>query len=426
MNKVFTLFAVIFIAGSAAFAQPVNNECSGAIDINTLFGQTIGIEQSAGPYDNTTATSVNDPLTGWECYGEPDGTGTAPSLENTLWFTFTGDGNIYFIETGVCAGLTNEIDDGDTQMSIYTGSCGSLVAVACNEDGPSATATYYPAGLTLSTVAGNTYYVMIDGFNFNGTLSEGEYCILVTQLTTIQCNDATVTPGTVSANHTDLCHNDTLIVSTSGVVAPNVGMYNGISWIISSDDITGSTDPLNDPSTIATYTFNGSPQSTAQIAFINDATSTFITQGSSYYWTPVVFGNATEANPNPAFLSDLLLDPACTFVGQSVLVNVLMQGDPLCSGIGINEASASAFAFTSVTPVPAKDEVTLNLSSVISTSATLTVTDYLGRIIETKNVLITSGANTVTVNISSFESGIYFFNFKSEAGNAVTRIIKTN
>ena len=29
---------------------------------------------------------------------EPDGNGGAPSLDNTLWFTFTGDGNTYFIE----------------------------------------------------------------------------------------------------------------------------------------------------------------------------------------------------------------------------------------------------------------------------------------------------------------------------------------
>ena len=47
-----------------------------------------------------------------------------------------------------CAGVTDPIDDGDTQIAIYTGTCGNLTPVACNEDGPNATTTYYPAGLT--------------------------------------------------------------------------------------------------------------------------------------------------------------------------------------------------------------------------------------------------------------------------------------
>lgn len=157
--------------------------CSDAFDINNLFGAGVGNLVSAGPYDNTNYTvSDADPDFGWECFGEPDGLGGAPSLERTMWFSFVGDGNTYFIEALGCG--TNPITDNDTQMAIYSGSsCDDLTAVACSEDGPNAASSYYPAGLELETEEGVVYYMMIDGFgpDFEAI---GEYCVEVTQLTT--------------------------------------------------------------------------------------------------------------------------------------------------------------------------------------------------------------------------------------------------
>ncbi len=156
--------------------------CVDATNINNLFGQPVGQVVNSGLFDNTSATTVGDPTTGYECFGEPDGNGTAPSLDNSLWFTFTGDGGLYFIETGDC-GSTNYINDGDTQLSIYSGtSCSALTSVLCSEDGPNATNTTYPAGDTLQTVAGRKYYMLVDGFNFQGALSAGEFCLKVKQL----------------------------------------------------------------------------------------------------------------------------------------------------------------------------------------------------------------------------------------------------
>ena len=90
-------------------------------------GAPVGSPQTGGPYDNTNATTeASDPADGWECYGA---LAPEPSLDNTLWFAFVGDGNTYDIITTDCGGgLANYIDDGDTQMSIYTGSCGALDA----------------------------------------------------------------------------------------------------------------------------------------------------------------------------------------------------------------------------------------------------------------------------------------------------------
>ena len=163
---------------------PANNECDAPISITSLFGGPVGSPLTGGPYDNTTATTEpTDPTTGFECFGEPNGSGSNPTLENTLWFVMVGDGNNYQIITTDCGGgLANYIDDGDTQMAIYTGNCGALVPEACNEDISSPPPGEFPAGFEqFQTAPGTTYFIMIDGFNFNGAISSGEYCVEVTR-----------------------------------------------------------------------------------------------------------------------------------------------------------------------------------------------------------------------------------------------------
>ena len=173
---------------------PSNNECAGIINLSSLFGAPVGSPQTGGPYDNSSATTeATDPADGWECYGA---LAPEPSLDNTLWFAFVGDGNTYDIITTDCGGgLTNYIDDGDTQMSIYTGSCGALTPHSCNEDAQIIPPNEYPAGFvgteTFSTDVGVTYYVMVDGFNFQGALSSGEYCIEITRTDNTGIEDVT-------------------------------------------------------------------------------------------------------------------------------------------------------------------------------------------------------------------------------------------
>lgn len=165
--------------------------CFSAKNIDSLFNGAVNSVISSELYDNTNATTVGDPETGFECFLEPSGqVSTAmPSLENSLWFTFTGDGGLYFIETGDC-GSTNYINDGDTQIAIYSGtSCSNLTPVLCNEDGPNATSALYPAGDTLKTVNGTKYYVLVDGFNFQGSISDGEFCIKVKELLSVGTKD---------------------------------------------------------------------------------------------------------------------------------------------------------------------------------------------------------------------------------------------
>ncbi|MEM9052107.1 MAG: T9SS type A sorting domain-containing protein [Bacteroidota bacterium] len=149
-----------------------NDNCDGAIDITGLTGGTLNAPVTSGAFSNVGATSTNDPDPNENevCWLDD------PTTTATVWFSFEGDGNEYFIETTNCSEVVEYIEDGDTQMSIYAGDCSSPVQVACNEDGPQATGTEFPAGITLVTESGVTYSVMIDGFDG----ADGEFCMQMT------------------------------------------------------------------------------------------------------------------------------------------------------------------------------------------------------------------------------------------------------
>lgn len=392
------------------------DDCADAVDINSAFGGTVGTVNSVGPYDNSTATvGVSDPTAGWECFGEPTGSATAPELNNNVWFTFTGDGNNYFVESTDCGGTlgANYIDDGDTQFALYTGtSCSGLTPIKCNEDGPSATATLYPAGFSFGTTAGQTYYLMVDGFSFNGAVSSGQFCLAVSRIASVACTDPSVTLGTAVAADTTVCFGDTVRVTVTGAAAPNVGSFYGIGMIISNAPISGSTDPLNDPALVATYGFVDPVPATYTRTLVNDGTlidGTTLPYGV-YYWTPVVFGNATpnpgSPNPSPVFLSDLILDPACTNTGTSIAITVYASGDPACAQ-SVNEINASGFGIVNMYPVPVANKLNLDYNSNVKGNVVVSVKDQLGRVVVSENKAVNNGVNTLSFDLSTISSGIY-------------------
>lgn len=406
------------------------DDCADAVDINAGFGGAIGTVNTLGPYDNSTATvSPTDPTTGWECFGEPNGSGTAPEINNTVWFTFTGDGNNYFVESGTCAGVTNYIDDGDTQFALYTGSsCTNLTPIKCNEDGPSATATTYPAGFTFGTTAGQTYYLMVDGFSFNGAVSTGEFCLLISRVASVACGSSTVTVGTTTVNDNVLCPGDTANITVAGAVAPNQGSFYGISMVISSAPITAVTDPLSDPAFIAAYGFVEPVPANFLRRYINDGSlidGTNLPWGT-YYWTPVIFGNATP-NPNATqtvFLSDLVLDPSCTQVGPSIAVQVLDAADPLCQPQSVSEVKGLTYGIVNLFPVPVRGQLNFVYNSATSENVQIEVKDQLGRAVKTFNADVRKGRNELQSDLGGLSSGIYFLSVNGKNSVYNTRFTK--
>ncbi len=426
-------FSLLLATASGALAQvPANDSCAAAIDLSSSFGLPVGTVTNTGPYDNTNATvHATDPTTGFECFGEPTGNAANPTIDNTLWFSFVGDGNLYFIETGQCdpaVPAADYIDDGDTQIALYTGTCGSLTPVVCNEDGPSATSSTYPAGLSFRPEAGVTYYMMVDGFSLNGAISRGQFCLLISRLPDITCTDSTVNPGTATANKTVLCEGEAVNFTSTGVGSPNVGDHFGVSWVITTVDLMGDFSALATAGNlIATYGITTPAPATSTRTFTNDGTliGTGQVPYGTYYWTPVVFGLATlnPASASATFLSDVVLDPNCTYLGASLPVTVYPPNDPACL-IGMEDGVNAAFSIGNLYPVPVTSDLNITLSSVENTTVTILVRDVLGRVVASQNRQAVAGENNYSINLATQTAGVYSVTVTDGTSIAVSKFVK--
>lgn len=302
------------------------DQCGGAIDLTFFLGQPAGVPQTTGIYNNTTATvdATNDPIPTCWIDGFPN---SVPALDGTMWYTFTGDGNEYHIETVPCTS-TDYIDDGDTQMAIYTGGCGNFTAVDCNDD--LSGADDFRAGLNIETTAGTDYYMLIDGWSdpASGFVAQGEFCIEITQVASVTCADGAVGTYTVSSEY--LCNlaqlSDLITVDPAGFIIPNEGPVFGLAWAITTVPVPAGTWPADLPNSALQGSTGFLPNPFA-VGYVNDGTPFAY---GPWWITPIVAGAATDTDPsNGATLFDVDPSTGCFFVGASTLVNFLDELQPL-------------------------------------------------------------------------------------------------
>jgi len=166
---------------------PANDLCADAVDVSDLFGGEPNVPSSSDVYSNVGATTTGDPADGFECFDDNNTSGTngSPSLENTVWFSFIGDGTSYAVETTDCDGEAVFFQS-DTQMAIYSGECENLTPVACNEDLSFNGQDYYSYNF-IETQDGVEYFILVDGYNYSdfqdGEFATGDFCLDVTQTT---------------------------------------------------------------------------------------------------------------------------------------------------------------------------------------------------------------------------------------------------
>ena len=199
---------------------PADNACAGANDINSAFGGDFNVPQVTGLWDNTGYTSDGDPTTGFDCWAET-------SVTNTIWYTFTGDGNTYRIRSVQCSATTY---NSDTQVAIYSGSCGSLAPVACNDD-EDFNAQVYNISVDVMTQAGETYWMMIDGYEGQ----QGGFCLEVTNLTPNAITEIGHTNIQIFPNPT------TGMVQLTNVNADQVQVFDGMGRLLFSKESPGNS-----------------------------------------------------------------------------------------------------------------------------------------------------------------------------------------
>ncbi len=307
--------------------------CDAAVDLTLFFGQPI--TQTTGIYDNTTATvSPSDPDV--DCWGETAG---LDILNNTMWYTFVGDGERYTITTVPCNATNYITGPGDTQMLIYAGDdCNDLTEVACNDDLNFAQFGDWRAGVDIVTDPGQNYYMLIDGYENGGIAAIGEYCIEITRVASVLCADGAV--GTYTTSSDLLCWNgvlaDLINVDPSGFVLPNEGIVSGISWAISAQPLDPSLYPADDPNYLGS--FQVLPDVYAP-GVPND-NSSFMMAGNIYYFTPVVIGNGDNGGL-ANFLHNIDISNGCYYVGESVGVAFLPETTPITATIVAGASSAN-------------------------------------------------------------------------------------
>ncbi len=154
-----------FTPVSGIVVTPPNDLCENAITL------------TCGSTDIQSTVLATDPDKPTACTG-------GGTTDKGIWYVFTGDGSSMTISTDYAG--TNF----DTQINIFTGTCGAFSCVSGDDDGGTGTTSSY----TFTAVNGTDYYVYVDGDGVaEGQVETGLTCVASpTPTITTQPTDQTV------------------------------------------------------------------------------------------------------------------------------------------------------------------------------------------------------------------------------------------
>ena len=152
MRKIYSFIIASLLFSASAYAQPANDNCTGAIAITVGGGCTSG-GSNVGATASTTATPT--------CWG---------SKSHDVWYSFVASDDSMTISTDYYGDGSGDLTD--TEIAVYSGACGSITQVGCDGDGGVNVAFNSLLNLTTLTV-GATYFVRVDGYS---TLT-GDFCL---------------------------------------------------------------------------------------------------------------------------------------------------------------------------------------------------------------------------------------------------------
>ena len=102
------------------------------------------------------------------------------------------------------------------------------------------------------------------------------------------------------------------------------------------------------------------------------------------------------------------------------LLQVDVEGDFTYSDIVNVMYESSGF---SVFPVPAKDEITLQLES-SQTTIDISISNIVGEVIHRQEVHLSKGVNQFTFDISDYTNGVYFLTINNGDKKGTQRLVK--
>ena len=185
--------------------------------------------------DCETATPVE--IGGAPVAGNTTGTAMEFGLETCGDVSTLGPGGLWYSWSGTGGTLVVGVDaQFDSQLLVYTGSCGALICVDGNDD--NFDFSEYQSALELDSVAGVTYYALVHGFAASAT---GAFEFEVTELSPpleddVAAGDAGTEDDTVAGGLNEDCENATLIEIGD---SPLAGDTTGTDMVLGLDTCGG-------------------------------------------------------------------------------------------------------------------------------------------------------------------------------------------
>ncbi|TAL00709.1 MAG: hypothetical protein EPO07_09355, partial [Verrucomicrobia bacterium] len=175
------------IQAQQSVTPPPNDYCTNAIAVN------IGSPAACGTTDCATPSlSNNIPTIPLPCAGS--------ITANDVWYTFTPqcNGPITIDTCGTCPGSNTF----DTVLSAYTGGCGSLIQIACNNNMIVPPPCKKNSIIGFPGVAGVTYHIRVSGIpNVSGQFRLNIQQSLTAPTNDLCANAVPITPGTYAWNN---------------------------------------------------------------------------------------------------------------------------------------------------------------------------------------------------------------------------------
>lgn len=245
--------------------------------------------QSLG--NNSCATAVTVPTTGVCVTGNnntANATGDGPAscftVENGIWFKFVAPAS------GVVNITTSDVlTTFDSQLTLYSGTCGSLVELDCDDQGGAMANSALIHAECL--VPGQTYFVMMDGYA--GDI--GNFCIKITTVSNPLndfCSCATTIPinGSCLTNQTTVGATDnwTGVVGCQSGNNPEVWYTfvadsSSVTFTVTSGTMGGNVEMILAKANSCSSTF--STNATYCASSVSSHTFLNLTIGSTYYLT---------------------------------------------------------------------------------------------------------------------------------------------
>lgn len=353
-----------------------NDECVDAIML------------SVGDTD-TGSTAIADDDNPPACSGAGDGT------SGGVWYVVLGTG--LDITAATCG------SGFDTQLAVYTGSCGALSCVAGNDD-----ACGLQSSVTWNSLAGVPYYLYIDGF---GSAS-GNYTISVTgQLPPPIDNDDCSVATSISCGET--VQGSTIGAFPDAVRRCGPGTAGGGVW----------------------YTFDATEGGIVQ-SLSTCGAANFDTKISIYYGTCSglrCIGSLDNSEGCPNGTTEMFFTP---YFGRThyVLVQAVNPAAPGVfeltydcdasaarpAGVNVIVADESeAFESISLFPNPAQDELNVELSGFTGDQVTMRVHNSLGQVVMQRNINQVE-EQIERFNTSNLQSGIYYLTVQAQGKATLT------